>query len=128
MPQLPNHKLIGQKLLSKSSSDNTSSVTLLHGLSWKTIRNSSINTNVGLVQLDRIPQDYLDYSGTLTQFFSDGDGLGVSIKAYADVFNNLFSINYRRIGQNIFKKTGATLNTFHYDGDIFIGNLSVLDY
>ena len=128
-PSSVNHKIIDQQLLPKSTENDTSNGVILNIQEiWDVALNYSINSTVGLIELDRIPKNHEDYSGLLSEFFSDGNGLSVSIKIDADVFNNLYNIQYRRIGQNMWKKGLSTLNSFLYDGDIFISNLNVTDY
>jgi len=54
--------------------------------------------------------------------------LSVAIKTDADVFRDLYTIDYKRIGNNIIVKGAGVSNAFLYDGDCYISNLNVTDY
>lgn len=102
------------------------------------VKNLSINTDLGLVVLDRELAEVAAYplsaagggsSIEENEFFKDGNGYTASIKADVSVFRNLDTIEYKRIGNiQLHKELGIDFEIELFDGDIFICPLDIVDY
>lgn len=92
----------------------------------KSVQNVSIHNNYQLIVTNTKLAPFL--SGPFNGWSKDRF-VQVSIKADTEVFNNLFQINYRRIGNTIISKTNG-VNSIHtsYAGDTFITSFNPVDY
>jgi hypothetical protein len=101
------------------------------------VQNLSVNTSLAALLLDREFPEVAAYAldapspTSLEQnnFFRDGNGFVVALKADISVFRNLNVITYKRIGNVLLnKEPDETFTIEQFDGDIFICPLDILDY
>ena len=117
-----NYKIDWASFLRKSILDSPANSVVIPSTGTP-IENLSFHNNWLILDLEEVIAPYVSGS------FSDGELPIVSIKADTDVFTNLATIDYRRIGNAITTKTnGIQSNLTTYTGDTFVTKFTAVDY